>query len=256
MRCLLAGRVRIARKANGIGGRSEPLDDTVKSHLFEALGSTLDSIVIGVIIVADQGRILHANQAAQCMFAARSPIVSLGGCLAALQGDLTKELRRAIAAAQVDASRIGGAGIGVPLVDKNMAAATAHVLPLACSDRHAHLPNAQTAAAVFVTPAISALPAEIGTVARVFSLTPAEARLLQHLVSGASLTEAADRTQRRRGHGANASQSHLHQDRRVPPNRSPGSRRPSRPPHSPLPLTSRPSPPPNPPQSNGLDRTI
>lgn len=182
---------RIARKANGIGGRSEPLDDTVKSHLFEALGSTLDSIVIGVIIVADQGRILHANQAAQRMFAARSPIVSLGGCLAALQGDLTKELRRAIAAAQVDASRIGGAGIGVPLVDKNMAAATAHVLPLACSDRHAHLPNAQTAAAVFVTPAISALPAEIGTVARVFSLTPAEARLLQHLVSGASLTEAA-----------------------------------------------------------------
>ena len=163
---------RIARKANGIGGRSEPLDDTVKSHLFEALGSTLDSIVIGVIIVADQGRILHANQAAQRMFAARSPIVSLGGCLAALQGDLTKELRRAIAAAQVDASRIGGAGIGVPLVDKNMAAATAHVLPLACSDRHAHLPNAQTAAAVFVTPAISALPAEIGTVARVFSLTP------------------------------------------------------------------------------------
>jgi DNA-binding CsgD family transcriptional regulator len=163
----------------------------VKSHLFEALGSTLDSIVIGVIIVADQGRILHANQAAQRMFAARSPIVSLGGCLAALQGDLTKELRRAIAAAQVDASRIGGAGIGVPLVDKNMAAATAHVLPLSCSVRHAHLPNAQTAAAVFVTPAISALPAEIGTVARVFSLTPAEARLLQHLVSGASLTEAA-----------------------------------------------------------------
>jgi DNA-binding CsgD family transcriptional regulator len=182
---------RIARKANGIGGKAEPLDDTVKSYLFEALGSTLDSIVIGVIIVADQGRILHANQAAQRMLAARSPIVSLGGCLAALQGDLTKELRRAIAAAQTDASLIAGTGIGVPLVDKNMAAATAHVLPLACSGRHAHLPNVQTATAVFVTPAISAAPAEIGTVARIFSLTPAEARLLQHLVSGASLTEAA-----------------------------------------------------------------
>ena len=49
---------RIARKPNGIGGKTAPLDDHVKSYLFEALGSTLDSIVIGVIIVAEQGRIL------------------------------------------------------------------------------------------------------------------------------------------------------------------------------------------------------
>lgn len=177
---------RIARKANGVGGKTVPLDDQMKSsYLFEALGSTLDSIVIGVIIVAEQGRILHANQAAQRMLAARSPIISLGGCLGALQPDLTKELRRAIARAQEDANGIAGAGIGVPLVDKTMTAATAHVLPLACGGRHA------SAAAVFVTPAGAALPAEIGTVARIFSLTPAEARLLQHLVTGASLTEAA-----------------------------------------------------------------
>jgi DNA-binding CsgD family transcriptional regulator len=182
---------RIARKANGIGGRVEPRDGNVNSDLFEALGSTLDSIVIGVLIVAEQGRILHANQAAQRMLAARSPIVSLGGCLGALQADLTQELRRAIAAAREDASGIGGAGIGVPLVDKNMTAATAHVLPLACGDRHPLRSNAQTAAAVFVTPAGSTPPAEIGTVVRIFNLTPAEARLLQQLISGASLTEAA-----------------------------------------------------------------
>ena len=177
---------RIARKPNGVGGKAAPLDDHVKSYLFDALGSTLDSIVIGVIIVAEQGRILHANQAAQRMFAARSPIVSLGGCLCALQGELTKELRRAIATAQQNPNGIAGSGIGVPLVDKHLAAATAHVLPLACNGHHT-----SAAAAVFVTPAGAELPAEIGTVARIFSLTPAEARLLQHLVTGASLTEAA-----------------------------------------------------------------
>ena len=182
---------RIARKANGIGGKANPLDDNAKSYLFEALGSTLDSIVMGVIIVADQGRILHTNQAAQRMLDARSPIVSLGGCLGALQAELTKELRRAIAAAQADASLIGVAGIGVPLVDKNMTAATAHVLPLARGDRPARRSNAETAAAVFVTPASTASPADVGTVARIFSLTPAEVRLLQLLVSGASLMEAA-----------------------------------------------------------------
>jgi DNA-binding CsgD family transcriptional regulator len=177
---------RIDRQANGMRGNTASLDDNVKTYLFEALGSTLDSIVIGVVIVGEQGRILHANQAAQRMFAARSPIVSLGGCLSALQGELTKELRRAIAAAQQDAKSIAGAGIGVPLVDKHLAAATAHVLPLACGRG-----DASAAAAVFVTPAGAALPAEIGTVTRIFNLTPAEARLLQHLVTGASLTEAA-----------------------------------------------------------------
>ena len=66
---------------------ARPLRSTtrLKSPLFEALGGALDSIVIGVIIVAEQGRILHANQAAQRMFAAHSPIISLGGCLCALQ---------------------------------------------------------------------------------------------------------------------------------------------------------------------------
>jgi DNA-binding CsgD family transcriptional regulator len=181
---------RVARKTNGIGGKAHSLDDKVKSHLFDALGRTLDSIVIGVIIVADHGRILHANQAAQRMLDARSPIISLGGCLGALQGELTKELRRAIATAQADASVIGAAGIGVPLVDKNMIAATAHVLPLACGNRPTSREDRQTAAAVFVTPS-AVSPADFGTVARIFSLTPAEARLLQHLASGASLTEAA-----------------------------------------------------------------
>lgn len=183
---------RTARKANGIGGKAHPApDDNAKSYLFEALGSTLDSIVMGVIIVADQGRILHTNQAAQRMLEARSPVVSLRGCLGALQADLTKELRRAIAAAQADISPIGAGGIGVPLVDKNMTAAMAHVLPLARGDRDASRPIAGMAAVVFVTPACAATPADIGTVARTFSLTPAEVRLLQLLVSGASLVEAA-----------------------------------------------------------------
>jgi len=177
---------RIARKSNGIRGRVAHLDENVRSYLFDALNSTLDSIVIGVLIVTEQGRILHANQAAQRMFAARSPIVSLGGCLCALRGEFTNELRRAIATAQQNPDGVAGSGIGVPLVDKYLAAATAHVLPLTCSGHHT-----SAGAAVFVTPAGAALPAEIGIVARIFSLTPAEARLLQHLVTGASLTEAA-----------------------------------------------------------------
>ena len=222
---------RIARKANGIEVKTA-LDDSAKSYLCEALGSTLDSLVIGVIIVGEQGRILHANQAAQRMFAARSPVVSLAGCLCALQAELTKELRRAIATAREDASCVAGSGIGVPLVDKNMVAATAHVLPLSFGGRHA-----SAAAAVFVTPAGAGLPAEIGTVARIFSLTPAETRLLQHLVAGAKSRGSGDGAWHQRGDGANAPQPHLHQDRRVASYRSPRSRHPPHPANSPPSLT-------------------
>ena len=179
---------RINGEAHGFGG----IPDTVKKAcLMQALGTTLDSIAIGVVIVSDQGRILHANQAARRMFDAQSPIVSLGGCLSALRAELTKELRGAIQMVHANRSDIGSAGIGVPLVDKEMAVATAHVLPLARAELPA-IAGDEAIAAVFITPASGvSSPLNISTMARIFGLTHAEGRLLEHLIAGASLTEAA-----------------------------------------------------------------
>ena len=182
---------RIYQDANGAGACAKGPDATAKSYLFEALGTTLDSIDVGVIIVGREARILHANQAAKRVLDQRSPIVSQGGCLGALRADLTKELRTAIATAQTDESHIGIAGIGVPLIDKEMTAASAHVLPLAHGISHATHPGDLPAAAVFVAPATASPSIDIGTIARIYGLTPAEARLLQQLIVGASLTEAA-----------------------------------------------------------------
>jgi DNA-binding CsgD family transcriptional regulator len=182
---------RVARKANGVGREADSAADTaVTLNLFDALGRTLDNLVIGVVIVTHQGRILHANQAAERMLEARSPIIALGGCLSALQGELTRDLRRAIATAEAGASPSGVAGVGVPLLDKNMTAATAYVLPLACGNGPQRGAEAGGMAAVFVSPSKVFL-ADIGVVARIYRLTPAEARLLQQLVAGASLNEAA-----------------------------------------------------------------
>jgi DNA-binding CsgD family transcriptional regulator len=182
---------RIA-KANGIERNQDPLDAAAKAFLFEALASTLNSVAMGVIVVAHEGRILHADRTAQAMFAARSPVVSLGGCLCALRADRTKELRRAVAAVQSDQNSIGPDGIGVALVDKAVGAAAAHVLPLPfCRANAAESELPLPVAVVFVMPARPSSPAKIDTVARIFKLTPAEARLLSELVSGASLGEAA-----------------------------------------------------------------
>src|SRR5262249_8132455 len=72
------------------------------------------------------------------------------------------------------------------------------------------------AAAVFVAPATASPSIDIGTIARIYGLTPAEARLLQQLIVGASLTEAASALGIAEA-TADAPQPHLRQDRRVAP---------------------------------------
>jgi DNA-binding CsgD family transcriptional regulator len=177
---------RIA-KANGAGGKTRCLETGANPYLFEAVSDVLDCLAPGIVIVAEQGRILYANLAARHMIEAKSPILSLSGCLCALQAERTKELRLAIAAAQAGAT---AAGIGVSLIDKTGTAATAQVLPLA-QHSHAALSGAQGATAVFVMSMHAASAPDIATVAQSYHLTPAEGRLLQQLVSGASLHEAA-----------------------------------------------------------------
>ena len=93
---------RIYEDASGVAACAKCPDDAAGSYLVEAFGTTLDSIDVGVIIVNGEARILHANQAAKRMLDQRSPIVSLGGCLGTLRADLTKELRTAIATAQIE----------------------------------------------------------------------------------------------------------------------------------------------------------
>ena len=174
---------------NGSGdGANTYFDGDVKASLSEALSATLDNIAVGVVIVGDDLRILHANHAATYMFGARSPIVSLGGRLAALRADQTNELNQAIA--HLIQSGYRQSSIGVPLVNRDMTAAAAHVMPLnSCASPASSA--AQAVATIFVTSASKASRVDLSTVGRTFRLTPVEGHLLRYLVSGKTLREAA-----------------------------------------------------------------
>jgi DNA-binding CsgD family transcriptional regulator len=173
----------------GKNGAETCPDKHVNPSLSEALTLTLDNIAVGVVIVGDDLHILHANHAARHMFSARSPIVSLGGRLVALRADLTNELRQAIA--HVIQSGYRQSGIGVPLVNRDMTAAAAHVMPLnSCASLASSA--TQPVATIFVTSASKATQVDLSTVGRTFRLTPVEGRLLRHLVSAKTLREAAD----------------------------------------------------------------
>jgi len=155
-----------------------------------ALTVTLDNLSAGVVVVANDSRILHANAAAQLMFKADGPVRSFHGKLSATDLAGARELTEAIVLAQRNEAAIGAAGIGVALKNASGEAAIAHVLPLAYGELRTRL-MPQATAAVFVTQAGRKLSADMSAIAKDFGLTPAEARLLEHLVQGATLVDVA-----------------------------------------------------------------
>jgi DNA-binding CsgD family transcriptional regulator len=153
------------------------------------LAATLDSFTAGVIVVADRGRIVHANAAARHMLSTRQPIAAVNGILSVRDTKANRELADAIAIARSDEATIGSRGIGVAL--RSAEPAIAHVLPLAHGDLRARLVPEATAA-VFITQADDPYPADIRALAESFDLTPAETRTLEHLVRGTTVADTAE----------------------------------------------------------------
>jgi DNA-binding CsgD family transcriptional regulator len=168
-----------------------------------ALAATLDSFAAGVVIVADKGRILHANNAARSMFSAAGPVSGAGGVLKARDDGANCELANAIVLARAKEATIGTAGIGVSLKSSSEEPSIAHVLPLAHGDLRTRLMPLATAAVVVTQ--LGGPPAEIGAIAKSFDLTPAEARTLEHLAGGATIAQTADAI----GISANTTRTHL-----------------------------------------------
>ena len=156
----------------------------------QALAAALDSFSLGVILVGEGGRILHANAEARNMFAAGVPVRSVNGRLSVRDAAADAELARVIALARREEAGIGAAGIGVALKNRVGEPAVAHVLPLAHGDLRTRLVPRATAA-VFVMRAGGQPVLDAATIAGAFGLTPRETQLLRQLAAGASLPEAA-----------------------------------------------------------------
>jgi DNA-binding CsgD family transcriptional regulator/PAS domain-containing protein len=154
----------------------------------DTLAATLDTFVAGIVVVGGEGRILHANDAAQRMLSAREPITAVNGILSAHNKTANKELLTAIRLARGNEAEIGNYGLGVPL--RCDEPSVAHVLPLARGDVRTRL-MPQATAAIFITRAELKSSVDIRALARNFDLTAAEARLLEQLTCNATLSKAA-----------------------------------------------------------------
>jgi DNA-binding CsgD family transcriptional regulator len=176
----------------------------VKGIEAKALGYALDMVPAGVVLVAEDTEILHVNRTAERMLADAAPIASLDGRLTAPDSRATGELREAVAAAARSEAEMGSAGIGMALAGHDGQAATAHVLPIAKGALRSRL-MPKGAAAVFVASADLPPPINLAAVARLYDLSSAELRILERLMQGDSLLEAASAL----GISQNTAKTHL-----------------------------------------------
>ncbi len=172
--------------------RAVTISDLIDLATFdcEALNGTLDAIAVGIVLVAKEGKVVHANRAARRMFEVGHPLRLVRGRLRAGDSDTTARLDRIICRASRRESEIAAAGIGMALVTGDADVATAHVLPLARGEVRTRL-SPRAVAAVFVSDGTGSSIGTLDAVAEAYGLTHAEARLLERLVLGENVAEAA-----------------------------------------------------------------
>jgi len=172
--------------------RAVTITDLIDMKSLEAtsFGGALDALTPGVVLVAEDGTILHANRVAARMLDRGTPIAAKRGRLRAVDAYATERLHRVIALAAGNESEVGASGIGIALSGRSGEVATAHVLPLARGNvRTRLLPRA--VAAVFVASDLHLPFRRLDAVAEAFGLTRAETRMLDRLLRGDSIAEAA-----------------------------------------------------------------
>ena len=171
--------------------RAVTISKVLDAHAIEQsrIAEALDVLKCGVVLTDGGGAILRANRAAERMFRHGWSVQSSRGMLAAKLPSAAKELRNAIKLAARDESTLGRTGLAIRLSEPDEPAIFAHVLPLTGGDLRSGLEPA-AAAAVFIGAGQDEEEAA-QAMAAAFGLTPAETRLLESLLAGHTLAEAA-----------------------------------------------------------------
>lgn len=173
------------RRAMVIGG----LRAASAAHTTD-LRATLDGLEAGVFLADAEGRLLHANTAGAQMLAEGAAMRSRNGRLAPPDAAAAGMLSEALAAARDGRTPSGDQGKAIAITGRDGTRFAAHLLPLGLS-RQAGVESA--AAAIFIHRAALSTPVAPELVARAYGLTPAERRVLSHIVEAGSVGQAAER---------------------------------------------------------------
>jgi DNA-binding CsgD family transcriptional regulator/PAS domain-containing protein len=162
------------------------------SVLDGAAVDALDCLSSGVVLLDGSGRTIFLNRAAERLLRQRDGLCIEHGCLVAALPQEREALRLLVAqAAQTTAGASLRAGGALPISRPSMRRPY-NVLVTPLGRRHTSLHGPEAAVAVFLADPEDRGSNEIGTLVRLFGLTPAEARLAAAVATGAPLAEVAD----------------------------------------------------------------
>jgi DNA-binding CsgD family transcriptional regulator len=145
--------------------------------------STVEALTVGVVLVDEDAKIVHANAAADAMLTTNDPILARHGRVGVQSMATTTSLQSAIAQAAKDEAALGQKGIGIPILRESGDPLVIHVMPLRRGSERARLAQRATAA-LFVASASG--PPQMSHVAltQLYDLTPAEIRIFELICEG------------------------------------------------------------------------
>ena len=170
------------------------------------LADTLDGLTAGMFLVDAAGRITHANSSGHEFLTDGAALRAAGGRLVPTHADAARALTEICARASSGDAALGRKGIAVPLAGRDGEPYVAHVLPLTSGARRRAGASYAAVAAVFVRKATIDIPSAPEIIAKHFSLTPTELRVLLAIVEIGGVPETAEAL----GIGEATVKTHLH----------------------------------------------
>lgn len=171
-----------------------------------AFADALDGLSTGMFLVDRTGRIVHANASGHELMADGAALCGSNGRIAPTDAGAARALSEIVAAAGDGDEAVGVRGIALPLAARNGEQYVAHVLPLTCGARRRAGANYAAVAAVFVRKASIEAPSPPEVIARQYSLTPTELRVMLATVEIGGVPQVADAL----GIGEATVKTHLH----------------------------------------------
>jgi DNA-binding CsgD family transcriptional regulator len=162
--------------------------ESVRSRHF-AMEATLARIAVAVLLLDRHMRVVFANPAGEELLASGTALTTVSGALAARASRSNQQLQKAILEV-VGQKLAAGAEISIERERRRPLLAT--VLPIAPKNPFMLFLEDVACCAVFVSDPDSLQASRSSAFARIYGLTPAETRLLDSILSGAGLAQAAE----------------------------------------------------------------
>ncbi|HVS78527.1 MAG TPA: helix-turn-helix transcriptional regulator [Steroidobacteraceae bacterium] len=156
-----------------------------------ALGAVLERLSAAVVFVDRAGRLVHANEPATRMLAANEVLSWTDGRPRPRDERAAAHLQAILASARRGGPAADSSALSVAHATQSGEALTVHILPLSAGAHRQALTPGAAAAAVIVSQQKWDLPQRLQSAARLYSLTPAESRVVNVLLTGCTIGSAA-----------------------------------------------------------------